>query len=607
MLERYKEVEAYGKTWHDVTFLDIEYACYFQARSEENGEYIAAKHFRNITRILWPPDENGKGGYIWLSEDPDLPPESHWNDTALIELLRNRYVGITGPASSTKSELLAVWALVNWLPLANTCFVLVASTTIAGAKKRVWASIKERFLRLSWVGIGRYSEHPQPMITANRGDDATKHLSDRSSISLVAPDSGKEGEAIGKLIGLKQEHFIVIADELDDMSSAITNACSNWSKNPDFQFVGATNIASTLGTFGRFFAPIDGWPNVKVTDQRWETKNGVCIHYDGVSSSPNRFSKPIDKYPFIIKVADMEQDAKNYGETSSRFWRFDRGFPPPTGDDDNLYSEMELLSQGCMEPAIWRGDFTNLAALDPNYSKAQGDQCMAKFGKIGLDRDGLRVLDMGGPEGEIAIRENVERMDEGSATKQKAVQFVKLCQDRNIGVRQVVVDCTGGGSLMADAVEDAFGQRGLLRVEFGGEASDRIVETQGKIEIRAKDKYGNKASEMWHVGIQYVKARQIRGLTSKQVEQMSTRKTFEKNRKVWIEQKRDYKLRTQKPSPDESDGGFLVLELACDRFAFASKSATAPASKSQDWGRAFSRFNPAKREGEQRLAKWGSL
>ncbi len=272
-IERFKEIERYGKVWRHpqgITLLDLEFSCYLQRRTVEQGGLGAAQHFRNLTKILWPPDENGRGGYIWLSEDPEVPPECQWNDILLNACIDNQYVGVTGPASSTKSEFMAVWAIVNWLPRAMNCMVIAASLTKQTAKQKIWGAIKERFRRVEWMGIGKCVDFPNAMISANKGDAATKHLSDRSSITLVAPDVGKEGDEIGKLQGLKQEWVFVVADELAAMSPAITNACSNWGKNPHFHFLGSGNMGSPLDTMGRFFAPVEGWDGVSVRTPSWK-------------------------------------------------------------------------------------------------------------------------------------------------------------------------------------------------------------------------------------------------------------------------------------------------------------------------------------------------
>jgi hypothetical protein len=605
-MDRQKVIVRYGREWKSeagLTLLDVEYAAFLQRRTVEQGGLGAEQHFKNLTRILWPPDKHGKGGYTWLSDDPDLAPEYWWNDRYLDACLANQFVGITGPASSMKTEFAAVWLIVNWLPRFQHCMGIAASLTKATAKTKVWGAVKERFRKVEWMGIGKYMDFPNAMISGNKGDAATKHLSDRSAIILVAPDVGKEGEEVGKLQGLKQEWVFCVSDELAAMTPAITNATSNWMKNPHFHFLGLGNMGSPLDTMGRFFAPADGWDNVSVRTPQWKcTNGGVLIHVDG-EETPNKYTRPPNKYAYVIKTTDLDQDAAIFGRTSARYWMFDRGFPPPGGTEENLYSEMELIIAGCMESPTWRGEPpTGLAAMDPNYSKGHGDNCMAKFGQIGVNKEGLKVLDIGGAENEMALREDVEKLDEGSATKQKAVQFATECRKRQIGIRQVVVDCTGGGSLMADAVEDAFGERGLLRIEFGGSPSDRVIEKRDDEEIKASDRFDNKAAEIWHAGIKFVKSRQLKGLTSKDVEQMGSRKIVEKGKKVAMESKKDYKLRTQKPSCDEADTSFQMLDLAIQRFGFDATNMLASRGRGTDWKSAMSKFKaPAEAGGERRL------
>lgn len=605
-----KPIFRYRREWvhpngAPMSLLEIEMAAFIHRLTPEQGGLGAEAHFKRIVKVLWPD-------YLWLSDDPDIPPEAHWNDIMLRNALATNYLALTGPASSTKSEFAAIWALVNWIPRFSRCLVIITSTHKGEAKKRIWGAIKERFQKAKKAIPelpGKYNE-TLSMIMANDGSPLLKHLSDRSSIALVAPDAGAEGDAVGKLIGLKQQFVFVVADELTDMSPAIINACANLSKNPNFHLVGIGNADSTLDPHGRMCEPKEGWQSITVGSQVWETKNGICVHLDG-EFTPNRYTKPMNKYTFIIKTTDNDQDAENYGRSSKKYYRMNRGFWCPSGNDDNLYSDLELAQKGCYEHATWLGTTVGVAFLDPAY-KTGGDNCQAAFAKLGDNNRGLRVLDI---TDNFAIKEDVEKDDE-SVTKQRARMFVEECRKRSISVRQAGVDCSGGGSLMADAVEDAFGEKGLLRVEFGGDASELVIEKKEDkdrpgqhIEVTAKMKYGNKATEIWHVVTKFIAQGQVLGITAKMAEQMTQRRTFEKGKKTYIESKKDFKLRTTKKSPDESDAGLGTVEVARQRLSFTIRGLTSKAAKSGSAQKAASRFaalNAPPKAGYQPTMRYGT-
>lgn len=586
-IKRHKRIKMYGRVFHDASILDIFFQAYRWRYTMEQGGLGAEQHFKNIVSVLWPD-------YVWLSSDPDLPEHAHWNDRMLRAAINYQYVGVTGSKNSAKSEFFAIWALVNWLVRFTTCLVLVTSTHKGDAKKRIWASIKERYQKLPALP-GKYNE-TLSMILANDGvSPELSHLSDRSSIALIAPDAGREGEAIGKIIGLKQTWVFVVADELTDMSPAIINACSNLNGNPNFHFVGIGNANSTLDPHGRFLEPRDGWGSISVESEQWETEMGVALHLDGLKT-PNRYTDPLDKYKWLTRLETIAQDKKNLGESSARFYRFDRGFWCPQGSEDNLFAELELAQNECYTHPTWQSETTGIAFLDPAY-KTGGDNCEAAFSKLGLTNRGIRVLDFE-ENGVFAIKEDITK-DDQSVTKQRATLFVEECRKRRISVRQVGVDCTGGGSLLADAVEDAFGERGVLRVEFGGSPSDLVVEYQEdrqsgrNVEVTAKEKYENKATELWHIARKFVPNKQLTGITSKMAEQMTQRRTISKGRKIALESKKDFKLRTGKRSPDDADAGLGCLEVARQRFGFVPSDTPLKRVSSESVRRTADRFRGA--------------
>jgi hypothetical protein len=97
--------------------------------------------------------------------------------------------------------------------------------------------------------------------------------SDLSGIVLIPGEKKKERDATGKMQGIHNKNVIFVADELSELSEAITEvAFFNLSKGCErFQFIGISNPASYVDAFGKFAKPSGGWDSIDVDDEEWKT------------------------------------------------------------------------------------------------------------------------------------------------------------------------------------------------------------------------------------------------------------------------------------------------------------------------------------------------
>lgn len=589
-------ITKYGHQWpgndDPIGHLGAEFGAYRKRLTTDDGGLGAAEHFRRICKTLDP-------GYIWLSDDPDVPFESQWNDRMLDACLRTNWLAVTGPASAGKSAFFARWVGINWLAYFGKCAGVVTSTTKGGARLRIWAHLLEFFRKVQGV-FPVHINDTSCVISVEKG--AMPNTSDRSSIMLVTPEKDKAGGGDSKLIGLHNDWVFVIGDEYAEMSEAVARACENLQVNPNFFAAFLSNAKSIFDPHGIQCTPKSGdWSEVSDSDAIWPTERGLCLHLDG-ERTPNQFTNPVDKYPYLQKYSHIQTERDAGRSNTVGYWRFVKAFWPLGGAEEGLYNELELVQSGCTKGAVWLGGgVVELASFDP-ANKLGGDNWQACFGKLGITKDHVRVLEFTTME---ALSEDVTS-DTESTSKQIARQFVQRCKDRGIGVRQVVVDATGGGSHMANYIEDVFGEKGILRVEFGASASDLIVSERDGEPITAKEKFGRKDAEIWYAGIQYVKSGQLRNICSKQAEQMCKRRGYTQTRRDYIESKSDYKARTKLSSPDEADAGMLLLDLARQRFGFNAVTTLAQgAGSSTNWKNAMNRFKaPAVNAGGERRLTW---
>ena len=100
---------------------------------------------------------------LWNNEDlPEPLLERHpWADLMIKEAIANKYLAVGGSASSGKSHTMAAWGIVNWLSRPSETLVLMTSTTLREARKRIWGSVISLLSVVEGMRVrsGLYREH----------------------------------------------------------------------------------------------------------------------------------------------------------------------------------------------------------------------------------------------------------------------------------------------------------------------------------------------------------------------------------------------------------------------------------------------------------------
>ena len=507
--------------------------------------------------------------YWWLAVEELWPKgvirpflRNPWAEQMVYEAFRNQYLALSGCASSGKSEFGAIWAITEWMRAPVDTLCLVTSTSLEAARKRIWGSIKDFYVGMR---VPKGALKPGKLVDSVakiRAKLLTEEgWSDKAGIQLVACEQGKDTEAIGKLIGIKAKRVVMVADELPEISESIVNAAlGNLNKNPYFQFIGIGNHKSLEDAFGKFSAPEGGWRSVDVDTTQWKTRLGKCIRFDGTKSPNLRYKE--DQWP-IYGRKNLEDDTRILGPSSVLFWRMCRSFPAPAGTTDTVYSDAELVEYGAFDKVRWgTGEVANLLSLDPAFTSG-GDRSPIMWGQLGVVEDGRRVLMV--KEVWLA-REDVEVKQ--AYDRQVLEQFRKKAVELGIHPRNCVFDATGAGISFGTLMTEVWSDEPLA-VKFGGAASDRYV-ASGDMMKPACDVYGNRVTELWYQGKEYLRGRQLCGLTLDIAEDLVGRQfTVQKGSeaRVSVEPKKDMKKRGLR-SPDLGDAVMLLVELARARFGW---------------------------------------
>lgn len=372
-----------------------------------------------------------------------------------------------------------------------------------------------------------------------------------------------EKDAVGKLIGFKNKRVILLADELPELSEAILEAAyGNLSRNPYFQFIGLGNPNSRYDAFGAFARPKDGWPSISAESHRWLTDRGVALRFDG-KYSPNIVAGETI-YPYLLTQERYDNDARLFGENSATFWRMIRGFWSPTGISEGVYTEAEIIQSKAEEPAVWDGDVTPVAALDPSFTNG-GDRSAAIFGRFGKNVDGLLTLSF---DEIIFLKEDITDRST-PRTFQIAKQFVELCQARKVSPKHAALDVSGGGAPFADVVTALWSDQ-FHRVNFAGKASELPISAFDQ--TKSCDRYANKVTELWFSGKELLRTGQLKGIMPELGKEMCARLySSEKSgtAKVRVEPKPLMKARIGS-SPDVADAAFILLDLCRTRLGLSS-------------------------------------
>lgn len=568
----------YGKQFPEgTTELDVELWCYAHDDREEGvgGRLTKWDHFRNAVDLLWNQPDSSRT-VVW----------NEWTDRMLKAMIYNKFVGLAGAGSSGKSDAAAVFAIVDWLSAPTERMFLVCSTTLAGARGRIWKSISELWsaLEAKWEREG--VSPPGKMVDSKGrivGLDINGRWSESVGIWLIAAGKDDEGEADKKLKGLKAPsggQLRLIADEFSDLGMCVFTAMvGNMSSTPGFKGIGMANPGSKLTPFGKFVTPKDGWNSLSVGMEQWVTNFGVCLSFDAHTSprmmtpehevcvSPEGTPESEKEYfhrlyNWMPSKKYMAQAKTAFGEDSMEYWAQIRGMFCPTGMERTVWSELELLNaMPKVQSHEWDSPPTAFcAALDPAFVTG-GDRSPLMWGECGTIK-GKKVMNVLGYKilQEAAGSVLTEAGEEVPITVSESVinQFREHCALYSIPPRRAGFDATGGGVVFGQWLHTKW-SHAVHGIRFGEKPVERRPDAKNDESI-----YKNRVTQLWVQPKALVREGQIRGIPEDVVEELCQRKwhaTRHSSACACVEEKADMKKRLGK-SPDLADTFVILVEVA---------------------------------------------
>lgn len=588
----------------------IESICFRIGHRVEEGGLGKFQHFKNYVDLTWNhPARKSNKIFVW----------NEWSERPLRKFCVEQEVGIAGAASSGKSSSAALWIVANYLMDPTHIKALALSTTIKGAKDRVWKEIVE-FWEAAPHKFGKFLKSTNEVQGLNF-DESTYGYT--SGIFLHAAEKSSEAAALNALIGTKapksgqpevfgnslferlvahpnysylRKEFpdedylrdlifrlqafsedrigtlIVVIDEATGVAEAVLNAIlSNIKPSNDghVQIIVLSNPASVWDSHGIFCEPDVGWGNVTVLDDEWRTKTGgVTLRFDGEKSP--RIILRDDRFSWMQSKKAIQDLERKYGRESPYYYRMVRAFWPPSGSDTGAYSTADFLQSGAMEKSVVWGfeKPVRISGFDPAYTSS-GDRAFCWFALLGRDALGKHVLFL---EDEFTVQPSAE-----DKTTPVPHQMARLwrdeCRKRGVRPENACFDATGGGVSFASIVSVEWSPL-VQGISSGGKASAIAVGGERHSDNRpvvGTERFANKCTEMWMGALPYLRGGQIRGVTNELAKEVCARQydkgTSGDARVLRIESKRDFKSR-EKGSPDCSDAFFLVVEHAKTKHGF---------------------------------------
>lgn len=506
---------------------------------------------RRAMTLTWPALQWNE----WLTEQIRslCEPEYASRSGRMIQ----RTVVWTGSAAAGKTfaagAFACAWFLAGRLAPEFDSFVRLTSTTKDMIGKRVWPVIRKFYTEACDVrgipnSMGCHMVDSRKMLQHKKGDE-------KFSIAALAVKDGETQKAVENLKGQHASRILLIIDEANLTPTAIFEAINNMKEGClDLTVLIIGNAESKLDNHGRASEPLKGWNSVSVSSERWRTKGvkewglapGICLHFDAFESPNVKAAKTI--FPFLYTYESYLEKVNDDAAKSHKFWSQTRGFWPPEGLTNTVFSETMISKYDLTGRMLFLGDRIEIASLDTAFG---GDDCVLQFAALG-DVGGGFGIECRAP---IVIQPNATSAHE--IDFQIARRVIEECKRRGVKPEHLAVDATGTGRGVAAIIAGEWGQ--VHRVEYGGAPSKM---PSGQADMRPSvEVYDRRVTELWFSAREFAVGGQLRGLSQQACTEFCNRKFDFKGRKYSIETKEDYKDRHGR-SPDYADSVVGLVDLA---------------------------------------------
>lgn len=463
-----------------------------------------------------------------------------------------RIVSWTGPGGAGKTFASGLFAMAWFLVDPDRSSVTLTSTSKTAMGGRIWAVIKDLFISAVNPDTGdKFEWH----IVDSRKELQWPRGNQKNSVSCFAVEEGELLKSVDKIKGRHTERMLLIVDEANSTPDAIFRTIPNMKKGcKELVVIVIGNAVSFWDNHGRSCEPSEGWNSITIEHSRWRTKGvgewqlppGICCHYDGRKSPNVLAGKTI--YPHIYSMENWHEATK-WGENTIDYWSQDRGFWPPEGTVNTVFSE----------PLINRCDgagfltFYNQKAvygfLDPGFG---GDRCVLRIADVGDIDNGKFGVQLRQP---IYISPKID--NEAERDYQIARITIDECRSRGVSPDNFGSDATAIGRGV-HAILAAEWSPSIHRIEWGGKASEK---PSSQADGRPSDEvYADRVTELWFAAREFMESGQLKGFCVEDIKQSCSREYDRIGRRYALNTKLECKKKLGY-SPDEMDGVAGLIEV----------------------------------------------
>ena len=556
----------FGIDWEDGTLeAAVHLACakhWWEPKFKAGNLWHPAEHLLAACKILFTDDE------FRISK---------WTEDHAVDFTESDFCITWAGAASSKSNDFGLFSLLSWITDPKDTLVILASTDKKMLELRSYESVMRyfRILKRNRQIHMPFKESKQAMAIINDddpdADDGQGDSTPKASVRGVAVAQGTDAEATQKLAGAHLPYVILLLDEMSAMRRAAANARTNLSIGTKrFQFFGLANPLGYLDLSAEHAEPIGGWQSVDVDTGVWETRFGRVRHHDGLKSPGILYP---DKFPHLISQAQIDKILREErgNVDAPRVWNQIRGFPQKQGDVLTILTEQDITLFGAMDPATADTRLTTgeqrlitVGGLDPALTST-GDACVLQLATIMPVKVGIWVVGLHEP-----IYVPIMASGNRPQVYQIADYVLRQLLIHNLPLEYLCVDDSGTQSV-ADVLDVELGGH-CMRAQFGGSATDKAISAINP--IPAKERFKNHATEIWALTAEFVKSRQLKGLSIAASKQLTTRRYKIGSGTKQLESKIDYKKRMHDTkSPDEGDAVALCCRAVRDILGWMPGSA----------------------------------
>lgn len=527
----------YGRAWEvGTTDINIELWCFKYAWPEEKGGLGRYGHAVNCINLLWNYRDSPTP-VIW----------NPWLEYGLKHACENDVCIMGGGSSCGKSMIMALLALLFYLADPTNTMCLITSTTIEGAKKRIFKDVK-RFWR---------SEFPGKLVDGKgqiKGLNDEGKIDDSRGIHIIP--CANIGDPRSRFIGIKSKNMHVFYDELSELPIELvevwrTNLRTNAVDTPP-TLIAASNPKGRMDAFGLLATPKRGWKSVDLMeDELWETEDGIYIRFDNLKNP--RIVCGREDWSFFTPKQVIDDAITRYGENSPQVLRFYKATFSDDIEEGCLMSEAEIINADADTRPLWGPEpVTRIAGLDPAYTNG-GDQVCLKTAIMGYDIDHHFCVCI---DKTFFIKSTATKEENKERNFDVAKQVAEILETEKIPPANLAVDVTGGLAF-AEILASFIGAK-FCSVSFSGKASASPM--SANIPERGCDLYANKVSELWGAIKLALASRQLYGLDPETISELTTRHYETRGKLICVERKEKMKKRLAR-SPDSADAVALVIHM----------------------------------------------